>query len=202
MRTLLTVVGLLAVGLYAPELWACGCGRAKAAQAEPAGGCGGGCGQEAEAGCGGGGGGCGCGRLAQAPAQDRNAHAITSRVAWRTLDKGLVEAKQKNLPMLVHLSFGKQCPHCAELEKQIFSHNTVLATLNGTQRAVPVKIPLWAMTAKERAFAERVGYGEDCLLALTDSQGRIMGSKSGQPLSTKGVPSPEALLESLAPLTN
>ncbi len=208
-------VATIATVLYALPATACpsqgtteakaGCGGAKA------GGCGGGCGAAEAGGCGGGcgaakaggcGGGCGCGSGTMDARIDRGSFAIKSKVAWRSLRQGALEARTRGIPMLVHFSFGTQCEHCKQLAQRVFNDNNVASTLNQNGRAVPVRIPLWAMTAAERAFGEKVGYQEDCVLALVDHTGQVMRSSDGRELKTRGIPDAEALLTTLRPLIN
>ena len=139
----------------------------------------------------------GCGSRGQARI-DRQTFAVASDVDWRDLDRGRAEAREGRLPMLLHLSFGSQCEHCRELEHRVFSDPELLKSLNSGEYAVPVKIPLWAMTPAERAFAERLGYREDCFLALVRADGEVLKTASSQKsFMTHGLPDPEALLQVL-----
>ena len=144
----------------------------------------------------------GCGTQAR-DIVDRSTFAISSKVTWRDLARGRMEARQANLPILAHFSFGSQCRHCRELEQQLFSNTEVLTILNSGKRVVPVEIPLWALTAAERAFAEQLDYGDNCLLALVDVDGQILTTASGdRKLETQGLPDPEAFAKALQSLAN
>ncbi len=198
MRTLSFAV-MLVTGLFAVPAWACGggCGQA-AAKA----GCGGGCGG-AKTGCGGGGGGCGCGgQKAARNRVDRGTHALPSSIAWRSLEEGRQEAARTRRPILVFFSFGKLDPYSKDLNQVLFGDANVQATLNGDTAAIPVRIPLWAMTPAERALGEKLGYQEDALLALMNADGKVARTRGGQPMQTTGVPDPAALLATIGPLVN
>ena len=166
--------------------------------------------QTAGVGCGAG---CGCGQSACAGADgcmhgsagkgvDRDTYAQKTKVRWHNLGEANRLAHSRRLPILVHFSFGKQCDHCQQLAKRVFNDPTLASTLNRGDRAIAVRVPLWAMTPAERALAEKLGYQEDCLLALIDADGNLLQTNSGRELKTRGIPDAEALLETLQPLYN
>ncbi len=188
---------MLVTGLFAVPAWACGGGCGGAAEKA---GCGGGCGG-AKAGCGGGGGGCGCGGQ-KAARLDRGTYALPTSIAWRSLDQGRQEAARSGRPMLVFFSFGRLDAHSKSLNQVLFGDAEVQATLNGGGAAIPIRVPLWAMTPAERALGEKLGYGEDALLALLGADGKVVRTREGRPMQTTGVPDPAALLVTIGPLVN
>ncbi len=195
------LVATVATALYALPAAACPSQRTTEAKAGCGGGCGcnaapaGGCGESAV-------GACGCGSGTMDARIDRGSFAIKSKVAWRSLREGMLEARTRGIPMLVHFSFGTQCEHCKQLAQRVFNDQSVASALNEGGRAVPVRIPLWAMTPAERAFGEKVGYQEDCVLALVDHTGQVVRASDGRELKTRGIPEAEALLTTLRPLIN
>lgn len=196
-------IATVATALYALPATACPSQRTTEAKAGCGGECGGGCGGAKAGGCGSNAiGGCGCGSGTMDARIDRGSFAIKSKVAWRSLRDGIQEARTRGIPMLVHFSFGTQCEHCKQLTQRVFNDHRIASALNRDGRAIPVRVPLWAMTPAERALGEEVGYQEDCILALVDHSGRVLRASDGRELKTRGIPDAEALLATMRPLVN
>ncbi len=200
------LAGMTFLGMDSAQ--ACGGGAAGGCGGGQAGGCGGagGCGTTADAGgCGGGGGGAGCGcggggAMRQARV-DRSTYNIATKVAWMNLADATRVSRETGVPMFVYFTFGSQSTHDKQLATKLFEDKTFASTLNGHSVALPVRVPMWAMTAQERALGERLGYEDTGLIALVDYTGDIH-TTNGVSMATRGIPDPSAMLDVLTPLFN
>jgi thioredoxin-related protein len=102
-------------------------------------------------------------------------------VQWLSLKDGLVKAKIEKRPLIVDFFYGKGCPRCESLQKNVY--NDPLISKKIMNYFVPVKIDLTRpLTAEEDAFGKKFDYKNDCLLLFLDHNGELISDTKGKRL--------------------
>jgi thioredoxin-related protein len=102
-------------------------------------------------------------------------------VQWLPLKDGLVKAKIEKRPLIVDFFYGKGCPRCESLQKNVY--NDPLISKKIMNYFVPVKIDLTKpLTAEEDAFGKKFDYKNDCLLLFLDHNGELISDTKGKRL--------------------
>ena len=99
-------------------------------------------------------------------------------VKWQTLTEGMAKAKAEKKPVIVDFFFGKGCPRCEFLDKEIY-HNPAIAK-KIMDDFVPIRIDLTKkLSAEEQSLGEKYDFKNDCLLLFLDREGKLVkeGSK-------------------------
>jgi thioredoxin-related protein len=102
-------------------------------------------------------------------------------VQWLSLKDGLIKAKIEKRPLIVDFFYGKGCPRCESLQKNVY--NDPLISKKIMNYFVPVKIDLTRpLTAEEDALGKKFDYKNECLLLFLDHNGELISDTKGKKL--------------------
>ncbi len=100
---------------------------------------------------------------------------------WFPLREGMARAKSENKPMIVDFFYGKGCPRCEFLQKNVYEDPAIAKKI--MEDFVPIRIDLnKKLTAEEEALGKKYDYKNDCLLLFLDPSGDIIKDPSGKKL--------------------
>ena len=102
-------------------------------------------------------------------------------VQWLSLKDGLVKAKIEKRPLIVDFFYGKGCPRCESLQKNVYDDPLISKKI--MTYFVPVKVDLTRpLTAQEDAFGKKFDYKNECLLLFLDHNGELINDTKGKRL--------------------
>jgi hypothetical protein len=112
------------------------------------------------------------------------ASATTELVQWRTLKEGKIEARSRNMPVLVDFFVkGEDCPRCIALDREVYVNKYITNKIN--QKFVPVRVDLdKQLTREEQALMDELKTGGECILAFLNMDGTIIKDSKGVPISS------------------
>jgi len=111
------------------------------------------------------------------------AGAITEMVQWRTLKEGKIEARSRNMPVLVDFFVKENCPRCIALGREVYVNKYITNKIN--QKFVPVRVDLdRQLTRQEQALIDELKTGCECVLAFLNADGTIIRDRKGVPISS------------------
>lgn len=117
-------------------------------------------------------------------------------VKWITLKEGTEKARLEKKPMIVDFFFGKGCPRCELLEKNVYSDPAIAGKIMAD--FVPVRVDLTKpLTKEEEALGDKFDYKKDCLLVFLDPEGEVFTDKAGKRLCFIDKVDPEWFVEYL-----
>jgi thioredoxin-related protein len=100
---------------------------------------------------------------------------------WFSLKEGMEKAKLEKKPMIVDFFFGKGCPRCEFLQKNVYDDPMIAKKIMAD--FIPIKVDLTRkLTADEEALGKKYDYKNDCLLLFLDASGNIIKDPSGKKL--------------------
>ena len=100
---------------------------------------------------------------------------------WYSLKDGMEKAKVEKKPMIIDFFFGKGCPRCEALQKNVYDNAAISKKI--TDDFVPVRVDLSKkLTPEEKAFGDKFEYKNDCLLLFLDYNGNVLNGPGGQRL--------------------
>ncbi|HSB30464.1 MAG TPA: thioredoxin family protein [Candidatus Sulfobium mesophilum] len=109
-----------------------------------------------------------------------NAFADVS-IKWYTLAEGQAKSKADGKPVIVDFFFGKGCPRCEFLEKEVYSNPSIAKKI--MEDFVPIRIDLTGKLSKEeQQLGDKYEFKNDCLLIFLDRSGNLMKEASGKRL--------------------
>src|SRR5208283_5911076 len=77
-----------------------------------------------------------------------------AEIHWSTLDEGLKTGASQHKPLIVDFFYGKGCPRCEFLQKQVYDNPAIAKKIS--DNFVPVRVDLTKkLTAEETAFGNR-----------------------------------------------
>ena len=102
-------------------------------------------------------------------------------VKWYTLAEGQAKSKAEGKPVIVDFFFGKGCPRCEFLEKEVYSNPSIAKKI--MEDFVPIRIDLTGKLSKEeQQLGDKYEFKNDCLLIFLDRSGNLMKEASGKRL--------------------
>jgi thioredoxin-related protein len=102
-------------------------------------------------------------------------------VKWRSLKDGMETAKAEKKPVVLDFFYGKGCPRCEFLEKEVYSNPAIAKKIN--EDFVPIRIDLMKkLSPEERSLGEKYHYKDDCLLIFLDVKGDLVQGPGGKSL--------------------
>jgi len=94
-------------------------------------------------------------------------------VNWYTLNDGMAKAKEEKKPVVLDFFYGKGCPRCEFLEKEVYSNPTIAKKI--MEDFVPIRIDLnKKLSAEEQSLGEKYNFKNDCLLIFLDARGDLV----------------------------
>lgn len=102
-------------------------------------------------------------------------------VKWSSLQDGMERAKAEKKPVVLDFFYGKGCPRCEFLEKEVYSNPTIAKKIN--EDFVPIRIDLMKkLSPEERSLGEKYKFKNDCLLIFLDVKGDLVHAPGGKSL--------------------
>src|SRR5512135_3534321 len=104
-----------------------------------------------------------------------------SGVKWYTLTEGQVKSKAEGKPVIVDFFYGKGCPRCEFLEKEVYSNPSIARKI--MEDFIPIRIDLTKKLSKEEQnLGDKYEFKNDCLLIFLDRSGDLVKEASGKRL--------------------
>ncbi len=94
-------------------------------------------------------------------------------VNWYNIQDGMAKARADKKPVVLDFFYGKGCPRCEFLEKEVYSNPTIAKKI--MEDFVPIRIDLKKkLSAEEQSLGEKYNFKNDCLLIFLDSRGDLV----------------------------
>ena len=94
-------------------------------------------------------------------------------VNWHTLKDGMEKARAEKKPVVLDFFFGKGCPRCEFLEKEVYSNPAIAKKINDD--FVPIRVDLnKKLSPEEQSLGEKYNFKNDCLLIFLDARGDLV----------------------------
>ncbi len=95
---------------------------------------------------------------------------------WFSLQEGMEKAKTEKKPMIVDFFYGKGCPRCEFLQKNVYDNPKIAAKI--MEDFVPIRVDLTKkLTKDEENLGTKYDFKNDCLLLFLDPQANIVKEK-------------------------
>ncbi len=102
-------------------------------------------------------------------------------VKWYTLTEGQAKSKTEGKPVILDFFYGKGCPRCEFLEKEVYSNPKIAKKI--MDDFIPIRIDLSKkLSPEEQSLGEKYAFKNDCLLVFLDLKGEIMKGTGGKKL--------------------
>jgi len=100
---------------------------------------------------------------------------------WLSLKEGSAKAKSEKKPSIVDFFYGKGCPRCEKLQKNVYDDPIISKKI--MDDFVPIRIDLTKpLTEEEEALGKKFDYKMDCLLLFLDHNGEVITDTQGKRL--------------------
>jgi thioredoxin-related protein len=114
----------------------------------------------------------------------------SGEIRWLSLRDGEEKARAEKKPMIVDFYYGKGCPRCEALQKNVYDDPSIAGNIQ--RNFIPIRIDLTKkLTKEEIKLGERYDYKDDCLLLFLDHTGRILSDSKGKRLCFVNTVDPE-----------
>jgi thioredoxin-related protein len=108
-----------------------------------------------------------------------SAFAVGGDVKWNSLKEGMAKAKAEKKPLIVDFFYGKGCPRCELLEKNVYSNPQIAKKIN--DEFIPVFVDLTKpLSEEEEDLGQKYDYKKDCLMLFLDSDMTVLKDPSGK----------------------
>lgn len=122
--------------------------------------------------------------------------ALGAGVAWMQLKDGAEKARLEKKPMIVDFFYGKGCPRCEMLQKNVYDDPAIAGKIMAD--FVPIRVDLSkSLTKEEVDLGNRFDYKNDCLLLFLNPDGEVFTDKAGKRLCFIDKVDPEWFVEYL-----
>ncbi len=119
-----------------------------------------------------------------------------AEMQWYKLDEGLKMAASEHKPVIIDFFYGKGCPRCEFLQKQVYDNPAIAKKIS--DNFVPVRVDLTKkLTAEETALGNQYDFKNDCLLLFLDDNGKIIKAPTGKKLCFADSIEPEQFMQYL-----
>ncbi len=99
-----------------------------------------------------------------------------AEVKWLSLKEGTEKAKIEKKPMIVDFFYGKGCPRCEFLEKNVYADPVISKKI--MDDFVPIRVDLTRkLTKEEEQLGNRYEFKKDCLLLFLDPDTNVLSAK-------------------------
>jgi len=106
----------------------------------------------------------------------------SDEIKWFSLNEGMEKAKAEKKPMIVDFYFGKGCPRCEALQKNVYDNPMIAKKI--MDDFIPIKIDLTKkLSEEEKKLGNQYDYKNDCLLLFLDDKANIIKDPNGKRLS-------------------
>jgi thioredoxin-related protein len=114
----------------------------------------------------------------------------SDEIKWFSLNAGMEKAKAEKKPMIVDFYFGKGCPRCEALQKNVYDNPTIAKKI--MDDFIPIKIDLTKkLSDEEKKLGNQYDYKNDCLLLFLDDKANIIKDPGGKRLCFVNTVNPE-----------
>jgi len=94
-------------------------------------------------------------------------------VNWYTLKDGMERAKAEKKPVVLDFFYGKGCPRCEFLEREVYSNALIAKKIKDD--FIPIRIDLSKkLSPEEQSLGEKYNFKNDCLLIFLDARGDLV----------------------------
>jgi thiol:disulfide interchange protein len=122
------------------------------------------------------------------------------QLKWFSLQEGMEKAKAEKKPMIVDFFYGKGCPRCEFLQKNVYDNPKIAQKI--MEDFVPIRVDLTKkLTRDEESLGNRYEFKNDCLLLFLDPQANIIKEK-GKRLCFVDKVDPDEFVEYLDTIKN
>lgn len=119
-----------------------------------------------------------------------------AEIHWYKLDEGMKMAANEHKPVIIDFFYGKGCPRCESLQKQVYDNPALAKKI--ADDFVPVRVDLTKkLTAEETALGNQYDFKNDCLLLFLDHNGKIIKGPAGKKLCFVDSIEPEQFMQYL-----
>jgi thioredoxin-related protein len=102
-------------------------------------------------------------------------------VNWYALQDGMTKAKAEKKPVVLDFFYGKGCPRCEFLEREVYSNPEIAKKI--MDDFVPIRIDLnKKLSPEEQSLGEKYNFKNDCLLIFLDARGDMVKGTGGKKL--------------------
>lgn len=108
--------------------------------------------------------------------------SASAEVKWYTLKEGTEKAKAEKKPMLVDFFFGKGCPRCEALQKDVYDNEAIAKKIMDDFIPIRVDLTKKKLSPVEEALGNKYDYKNDCLLLFLDHNGNLIKGPGGKKL--------------------
>ena len=104
-----------------------------------------------------------------------------AEVSWMSLKDGMAKAKTEKKPVLLDFFYGKGCPRCEFLQKQVYEDPAISKKI--MDDFIPIRVDLTKpLSDDEEKLGEKYEFKHDCLLLFLDENGEILKDTLGKRL--------------------
>ena len=122
--------------------------------------------------------------------------AAMAEIHWYSLDEGLKTAASEQKPIILDFFYGKGCPRCESLQKNVYNNPVIAKKISDD--FIPVRVDLTKkLTAEETALGNQYDFKNDCLLLFLDHDGKIIKGPAGKKLCFVDSIEPEQFMQYL-----
>lgn len=122
--------------------------------------------------------------------------ALGAGVTWMPLKEGTDKARLEKKPMIVDFFYGKGCPRCEILQKNVYDDPAIAGKIMAD--FVPIRVDLTkSLTKEEVDLGNKFDYKNDCLLLFLNPEGEVFTDKAGKRLCFIDKVDPEWFVEYL-----
>lgn len=110
-----------------------------------------------------------------------SAFAASGEIQWVKLKHGMERAKAEKKPVIVDFFFGKGCPRCEILQKEVYGNPAIAKKI--MDDFIPIMVDLTkSLTAEEEELGSKYDFKNDCLLLFLDYNLDLYKDPSGKRL--------------------
>jgi thiol-disulfide isomerase/thioredoxin len=115
---------------------------------------------------------------------------------WFSLKDGIEKAREEKKIMIVDFFYGKGCPRCEMLERDVYSNPEIAKKIN--DEFIPIFIDLSKPLSKEEEdLGNKFDYKKDCLLLFLDPDMNVLKDPSGRKMCFVEHVEPEVFMKYL-----
>ncbi len=119
-----------------------------------------------------------------------------AEIHWYQLDEGLKKAASEHKPVIIDFFYGKGCPRCEFLQKQVYDNPAIAKKISDD--FIPVRVDLTKkLSDEETALGNQYDFKNDCLLLFLDHDGKIIKGPEGKRLCFADSIEPEQFMQYL-----
>ena len=119
-----------------------------------------------------------------------------AEIHWYPPAEGMRKAEGEHKPVIIDFFYGKGCPRCEFLQKQVYDNPAIAKKIS--DNFIPVRVDLTKkLTAEETALGNQYDFKNDCLLLFLDHKGKIIKGPAGKKLCFADSIEPEQFMQYL-----